>query len=133
MLKERHSCQPDPKIIRGKVENSSWLHQRVDTHRERQTELKNRIHKWLQEIEEPGDGDDDANSSNGNSTDFKFADGEAFEDFILYHPDFSDWALAEDLKRQLQLENEGTISRVLDQAQSSLSKIVRDFFFGESR
>ncbi len=67
-------------------------------------ELKNRIYKWLQEIKVPDDID--AHSSydcDTGSRDNKFSDDEAC---ILYHPDFAEWASAEDLKRQIELESE---------------------------
>ncbi len=96
-------------------------------------ELKNRIHKWLQQIEGPVDWD--ARSSDTISIDNNFADDGIFNESILYHPDFSEWALAEDLKRQSQLEKEGSINlfSVLNQAQSSLSRFMRDNFSLDER
>ncbi len=107
---------------------STRVHQRADMHRGVQVELKNRIYKWLDEIEEPKDIDADS-FSDGNSSDM-FSEDEALNASILYHPDFAEWALVEDLKRQIELENEGTINLlgVFDQAQSSLSRFVREKF-----
>ena len=97
-------------------------------------EQKDRIYKWLQETKVPDDMDEPS-SFDCNNRENRFSDDEALTASILYHPDFAEWACVEDLKRQIELESEGTFDlfSVLEQAQSSLSRFMSEKILYQAR